>query len=48
MSVAEQNLTSRITYTDLYRRWEKSNWSAMDLDFTQDKQGWDDLSEIQR
>ena len=42
MSVAEQNLTDRITYTDLYRRWEKSNWSAMDLDFTQDKQGWDD------
>ena len=37
MSVAEHNLTDRITYTDLYRRWEQSNWSAMDLDFSQDR-----------
>jgi ribonucleotide reductase beta subunit family protein with ferritin-like domain len=48
MSVAEHNLTSRITYTDLYRRWEQNNWSAMDLDFSRDKEGWDGLSEIQR
>ena len=27
MSVAEHNLTDRITYTDLYRRWEQNNWS---------------------
>jgi ribonucleotide reductase beta subunit family protein with ferritin-like domain len=48
MSVAENNLTSRITYTDLYRRWEQSNWSAMDLDFSADREGWANLSEIQR
>jgi ribonucleotide reductase beta subunit family protein with ferritin-like domain len=48
MSVAEHNLTSRITYTDLHRRWEQNNWSAMDLDFSRDKEGWDGLSEIQR
>jgi ribonucleotide reductase beta subunit family protein with ferritin-like domain len=48
MSVAENNLTSRITYTDLYRRWEQNNWSVMDLDFSGDKEGWDGLSEIQR
>ena len=39
MSVAEHNLTDRITYTDLYRRWEQNNWSAMDLDFSQDRHG---------
>lgn len=48
MSVAEHNLTSRITYTDLYRRWEQSNWSAMDLDFSADRDGWANLTEIQR
>jgi 1,2-phenylacetyl-CoA epoxidase catalytic subunit len=48
MSVAEHNLTSRITYMDLYRRWEQSNWSAMDLDFSADREGWASLSEIQR
>ena len=48
MSVAEQNLTERITYEDLYRRWEQNNWSAMELDFDRDRQGWAKLSEIQR
>jgi 1,2-phenylacetyl-CoA epoxidase catalytic subunit len=48
MSVAEQNLTDRITYEDLYRRWEQNNWSATELDFTADRDGWAGLSEIQR
>lgn len=48
MSVAEQNLTSRITYTDLYRRWEMNNWSAMEIDFSADRDGWRGLTEIQR
>jgi 1,2-phenylacetyl-CoA epoxidase catalytic subunit len=48
MSVAEHNLTSRITYTDLYSRWEQSNWSAMDLDLSADREGWENLSDIQR
>lgn len=48
MSVAEQNLTDRITYTDLYTRWERNNWSAMDIDFSQDRKGWDQLSDLQR
>jgi len=30
----------RVTYDDLYRRWEKGNWSATGLDFTQDKVDW--------
>ena len=34
-SAAEQ-----ISYTDLYARWEKGNWSATDIDFTVDKEHW--------
>jgi ribonucleotide reductase beta subunit family protein with ferritin-like domain len=48
MSVAEQNLTDRITYEDLYRRWEGSNWSAMGIDMSNDRQGWEALTQIQR
>lgn len=32
--------TDNLSYSDLYRRWEKGNWSAMDLDFTQDAIDW--------
>jgi 1,2-phenylacetyl-CoA epoxidase catalytic subunit len=48
MSVAEHNLTDRITYEDLYRRWEGSNWSAMAIDMSQDRAGWEGLTDIQR
>jgi len=48
MSVAQQSIAERITYDDLYRRWEEGNWKATELDFTQDKEGWETLSEIQR
>ena len=40
--------TDAITYGDLYRRWEEGNWKAYDLDFSQDRNGWEALSEIQR
>ncbi|HEX8066985.1 MAG TPA: ribonucleotide-diphosphate reductase subunit beta [Thermoleophilaceae bacterium] len=29
-----------VSYEDLYRRWEQGNWSAYDLDFTQDRVDW--------
>lgn len=32
--------TDAISYTDLYTRWERGNWSAMDLDFTEDARQW--------
>ncbi len=48
MSVAEHNLTDRITYDDLYRRWEQSHWSATAIDFSEDRNGWAALSEMQR
>ena len=32
--------TASITLLDLYRRWERQNWSAYALDFTQDANDW--------
>ena len=49
MSVAAQaSSTTDITYQDLYRRWEEGNWSAMGLDFSRDREGWDALDEMQQ
>ena len=39
---------SQISYQDLYRRWEQNNWSAMDIDFSKDLDGWRSLTEMQR
>jgi 1,2-phenylacetyl-CoA epoxidase catalytic subunit len=51
MSVAQKDgirAADGITYDDLYKRWEQSNWQATAIDLTQDREGWDSLSEIQR
>src|SRR5919106_4370599 len=48
MSVAQQSIADRITYDALYRRWEEGNWRATELDFSEDRQGWESLNEIQR
>ena len=39
----------KISYTDLYSRWERGNWSAMGIDFSQDREQWHDgFSELER
>ena len=48
MSVAQHDLTDRITYDDLYRRWEENNWSATAIDFSEDRRGWEALTQMQR
>jgi 1,2-phenylacetyl-CoA epoxidase catalytic subunit len=51
MSVAQGDgirAADGISYADLYRRWEQGNWSATSIDFSEDRAGWDALSEIQR
>jgi hypothetical protein len=38
-----------ISYEDLYSRWERANWSAMELDFTEDARQWrEDFTEFER
>ena len=51
MSVAQKDgirAADGITYEDLYRRWEQGNWEAYEIDFSEDREGWEALTEIQR
>ena len=53
MSVAqkdgiERSFANQISYEDLYKRWEKGNWSAYDIDFSEDRNGWESLTDLQR
>jgi 1,2-phenylacetyl-CoA epoxidase catalytic subunit len=44
-----QSLAQKISYTDLYERWEKGNWRATEIDFAKDREQWHGrLSELQR
>ncbi|HEV3228365.1 MAG TPA: ribonucleotide-diphosphate reductase subunit beta, partial [Solirubrobacteraceae bacterium] len=41
--------THAITYEDLYARWEKGNWRASEIDFSQDRADWtESFSEFDR
>jgi hypothetical protein len=43
-TVAEQ-----ISYTDLYARWERGNWRATEIDFTEDRRQWhEEMTEFER
>ncbi len=46
--IDQRSFVDQITYEDLYRRWEEGNWKATEIDFSEDRVGWDGLSEIQR
>jgi ribonucleotide reductase beta subunit family protein with ferritin-like domain/putative sterol carrier protein len=46
---ATRTAADLISYEDLYARWEQGNWSAMELDFTEDARQWrEELSEFER
>jgi ribonucleotide reductase beta subunit family protein with ferritin-like domain/putative sterol carrier protein len=50
---ADANLASlpadAISYEDLYARWERGNWRATELDFTEDARQWrEDFTEFER
>jgi putative sterol carrier protein/1,2-phenylacetyl-CoA epoxidase catalytic subunit len=38
----------QISYEDLYQRWERGNWSATEIDFSQDREDWARLTEFER
>ena len=41
--------TDAITYADLYSRWERGNWRATELDFTEDARQWrEEFTEFER
>ncbi|MEA2199617.1 MAG: ribonucleoside-diphosphate reductase beta chain [Solirubrobacteraceae bacterium] len=41
--------TDAISYADLYARWERGNWRATELDFTEDARQWrEDFTEFER
>jgi ribonucleotide reductase beta subunit family protein with ferritin-like domain len=39
-ATAVPSATASISYQDLYQRWEKGNWRATEIDFTQDAIDW--------
>ena len=39
-TLMDVQLRERPNARELYKRWEKQNWSVYDLDWTQDKQDW--------
>src|SRR5437016_2139691 len=46
---SERTAIDRITYQYLYARWEKGNWRATELDFTQDRVDWHEtFSDLER
>ena len=46
--IDQRSYVDRISYDDLYRRWEEGNWRAYEIDFSADREGWSALSEMQR
>ncbi len=46
--IDQRSFADQITYEDLYRRWEEGNWKATEIDFSEDRAGWEGLSDIQR
>jgi hypothetical protein len=39
----------QVSYDDLYARWERGNWRATEIDFTQDRSEWHErFSELER
>jgi ribonucleotide reductase beta subunit family protein with ferritin-like domain len=48
-ATAVPSATASISYGDLYKRWEKGNWRATEIDFSQDVVDWNEkLTEEQR
>jgi Ribonucleotide reductase, small chain/SCP-2 sterol transfer family len=38
--MASGTAARQVSYEDLYARWERSNWRATELDFTEDQEQW--------
>ncbi len=48
LSFIDRGIENMPSYMDLYRRWEKQQWSVGDLDFSLDRQDWLQSTEIEQ
>src|SRR5437763_1404964 len=49
MSMATAIPADQLSYDDLYARWEQSNWRATEIDFTTDREQWQNVfSDLER
>lgn len=49
MATATVLPADQVSYEDLYKRWEQGNWSAMAIDFSTDREHWQErFSDIER
>ena len=44
-TVPRPSATDAISYADLYARWERGNWRATEIDFSQDAVDWHNLAD---
>ena len=48
-AVSEQSPLDKISYQDLYERWEHGHWRATEIDFARDREQWQtDFSDLDR
>lgn len=45
LAFIDRGLENMPSYVDLYRRWERQQWSVYDLDFSLDRQSWADAQD---
>src|SRR5579859_1257055 len=48
LSFIDSGLENMPSYMDLYRRWEAQQWAVADLDFTLDRQDWEEATDLER
>ena len=47
--MASTAAADQVSYEDLYARWERGNWRATEIDFTQDRRDWTEaFSDLER
>lgn len=45
MNIIDEGLVNLPTYRELYYRWERQQWSAQEIDFSEDRQQWEAMPE---
>ena len=48
LSFIDRGIERMPSYLDLYRRWETQQWSVGEIDFSLDRQDWDEATDIDR